>query len=89
MELKELQQKFYEVLQKPDLTNQNNLALLIKSANNLTPNECIEIYRGSILGQLHQVMQEIYPVCLKLVGEKFFKFTVSRYIRVILLSHQI
>ncbi len=80
MELKELQQQFYQVLQQPDLANKNNLNLLIKAPNNLTPDQGIEIYKNSIHGQLHRVIQEIYPVSLQLVGEKFFHFTVTHYI---------
>ncbi|HAC65405.1 MAG TPA: DUF2063 domain-containing protein [Cyanothece sp. UBA12306] len=80
MELKKIQQEFYQVLLNSNLANNNDFNLLIKSANNLTPNQGIDIYRGTIIGQLHRVMQGIYPVCCKLVGDSFFNFTVAKYI---------
>ncbi|MDM8560722.1 putative DNA-binding domain-containing protein [Candidatus Parabeggiatoa sp. HSG14] len=80
MELAALQQLFYDAIFDKEGTNEKELCKLITTANNLTANEGIAIYRGSILGKLSRALKSIYPVCYRLVGEKFFEATATTYI---------
>ncbi|NEO16571.1 MULTISPECIES: DNA-binding domain-containing protein [unclassified Moorena] len=81
MELRTLQQLFYEAVFENNPASTQTIAQHIKAAKQLTPAEGLAIYRGSVLGNLSQTLMSIYPVCCCLVGEKFFDATAVRYIR--------
>ena len=40
----------------------------------------LDVYRASIFGGLQKALDEVYPVCRQLVGEKFFNHMGWRYI---------
>jgi hypothetical protein len=77
MELKNLQQQFYDVLSQENNRKINQLSTLIKAPNNLEADDSITIYQDSINAQLIKTLKTIYPVCLQLVGDKFFKLYSS------------
>ncbi|MGB5593390.1 MAG: DNA-binding domain-containing protein, partial [Crocosphaera sp.] len=81
MELKTLQQQFYDVLTQENPENIQRLSTLIKAPNNLESKDSIIIYQNSIDAQLIKTLKAIYPVCLKLVGENFFNYTAGKYIK--------
>ncbi|MCS5712527.1 HvfC/BufC family peptide modification chaperone [Candidatus Berkiella aquae] len=67
IDLKQLQQHFLHELDCP-----GKEADWIKQTR-LSPDEQLAIYRGSVLGGLYQILQAIFPVCIRLVGEPYFK----------------
>lgn len=48
--------------------------------NFIRPIKNLDIYRDSMLGALQKILQEIYPVCVKLVGKEFFLSMINEYI---------
>ncbi|NEP11150.1 MAG: DUF2063 domain-containing protein [Symploca sp. SIO2C1] len=81
MELKALQNLFYDALSEKDASNPEELEQRIKAAQNLTPAQGLAVYRGSVTGKLSQTLRSIYPVCYRLVGKNFFEATALTYIR--------
>ena len=81
MELRTLQQLFYDALVNPDSAKTQVLSQQIKAAKDLTPSQGLGIYRGSIMGNLSRTLRSIYPVCYQLVGEKFFEAMAVAYMR--------
>ena len=79
MELRALQQLFYDALVDPDSAKTQALSQQIKAAKDLEPYEGLAIYRGSVMGNLSQTLRSIYPVCYRLVGKKFFEATAVAY----------
>lgn len=77
LSLHELQQQFIQMLQHENAA----LLTLIKPTENLAPQEHLDIYRSSIIGALQKTLKEIFPVCLKLVGEEFFIGIANDYIQ--------
>ena len=53
----------------------------IGEQNNRSIEAQIAIYRGSIFGGLIKALAETYPVCKKLVGEKFFDTMVCHFLK--------
>lgn len=47
----------------------------------LSPVRQIEIYRSNVLGALQSTLKQIYPVCLRIVGENYFLQIANEYIR--------
>ena len=47
----------------------------------MTGEELVNIYKDSILGGLTEALTSIYPVCVKLVGERFFNHMVADYLK--------
>ncbi len=80
MELRELQQLFYTAVFDKNSSQIQHLTQVVKAAQDLTSEDGIAIYRGSIFGTLSQTLQSIYPVCYCLVGEKFFAATATVYL---------
>lgn len=66
--LAELQMQFVESL----VAKNTNILSVIKPSTQLTAQQHLNIYRSSTQGALQKALQEIFPVCLKLVGENFF-----------------
>lgn len=52
----------------------------IRTNNTLSSQQHLSIYQNSIIGALQKILKEIYPVCLKLVGEEFFIAMINEYI---------
>jgi len=80
MKLKELQKLFYSAITTQDSHSIEELSKTIKTAKNLTLEESLGVYRGSVVGNLMETLSSIYPVCSRLVGEKFFDATAVSYI---------
>ncbi len=53
---------------------------LISRHELLSAHQLLGIYRGSILGGLSKALAEAYPVCRRLVGDRFFEAMVTRYV---------
>jgi len=81
MQLSELQQLFYDAIFEKKADSVENICRQIATPKNLTAEEHLAIYRGSIFGKLSRALSDIYPVCCRLVGEKFFQGMASYYIR--------
>ncbi|MGB3535464.1 MAG: DNA-binding domain-containing protein [Microcoleaceae cyanobacterium] len=73
MELRQLQQDFYQAIFESDTTDALSQAYLNSSEN-------FTVYRNSIVGTLTRTLESIYPVCYRLVGEQFFTATARVYI---------
>lgn len=73
--LKALQNELldYLILQK------ENQALEYIVEHKLSAKQALNVYRHSLLGNHLGAMQEIYCVCLRLVGEAFFTFAFERF----------
>ena len=70
LSLHELQKQFSSSLKNDDGAISNYIS---------NPSH-FKIYQNSILGTLQKALKEIYPVCLKLVGDEFFLDMVTIYI---------
>ena len=81
MKLSELQSLFFETLWQADVADQQTLVQQVEAARELTPEEGLAIYRGSVVGKLNRSLRSIYPVCDRIVGEKFFDATAVEFIR--------
>jgi len=53
---------------------------LISASGNLSPQEQLSIYRGSVLGNLSQALGDIFPVVKACVGDDFFNAMAVKYI---------
>ena len=53
---------------------------LISASGNLSPQEQLSIYRGSVLGNLSQALGDIFPVVKACVGNDFFNAMSVKYI---------
>lgn len=67
--LLDLQQRFLQALLSPHLSDS-------------FPLEPLQIYHANYTGALYATLEEMYPVCKKIVGEKYFKFATNEYITV-------
>ncbi len=74
MELKQLQQDFYQAIFETETAQEF-------SQKHLNFPQGLEAYRGSILGNFTRTLQSIYPVCYRLVGQNFFEATAKVYIQ--------
>lgn len=74
--LHELQQLFVDGIlhDAPEILSQ------IKTGH-LSTQQQLAIYQNSIMGVLQKTLQDIYPVCRKLVGDEFFLFLANTFIR--------
>jgi len=54
---------------------------LLSEGPALTPAEQLAVYRGSISSSLTAALAAVYPVCRRLVGERFFTAAAARFIR--------
>ena len=80
MKLIELQKLFQKAVLEGDTSSDRELCQYIKAAADLTPDRGLAVYKGSIIGQFSQTLSSIYPVCCRLVGEKFFDAVAVNYI---------
>lgn len=58
---------------KKILVDDKTICRVITSAPPMDPDERLDIYSGGYVGAILHVLREVYPVCLKLVGERFFE----------------
>jgi len=79
--LKSLQDAFYQAIFDAKTATITPTVSTIIATEKLSPAERINIYRGSILGGITTALTNIYPVCVKLVGEEYFTRMVSAYLK--------
>ncbi len=92
-ELRELQNLFYQAIvphaqqaspqiaKLPVQTSIDQLATQIRSQDNLGFEQGLAAYQGSVMGKLTRALEEIYPVCCRLVGPEFFAAMSRVYVR--------
>jgi len=80
-DLKQLQEAFYDGIFDPSGNNITNASSYILNTEQLQESDRLSIYRGSILGGITTGLTNIYPVCVKLVGEKYFTHMVAGYLK--------
>lgn len=73
MELRRLQQQFYQAIFEKDKSEEF-------SQQYFNSSDGLGVYRNSIFGSLTRSLELIYPVCSRLVGEQFFTATARVYI---------
>jgi len=78
LRLHEIQEQFMQGLYVPDSVDAE---VFIQANEQQTATQRLQAYRHSLLGHLHQVLSEIYPVCQRLLGEAFFEKLGVRYIK--------
>jgi len=79
--LKQLQDDFYQAIFHPDKETIRQASTYIVGTDTLTQADRLTIYRDSILGGITAGLTGIYPVCVKLVGEKYFTHMVAGYLK--------
>ena len=82
-ELASLQRSFRDALfeARPDGPAVDQLSRLVDGSATLPPAEHVRIYRRAVLGTLTRALESIYPVCVRLVGDRFFGGMARRYVR--------
>lgn len=73
--LRELQKQFID-----KLYNESSSILDWIHSSTLLPEQHFSIYQNSIHGILQKALQEVFPVCMKLVGEDFFVAMINEFI---------
>lgn len=53
----------------------------LRPAAGREPAQQLAVYRGSVLGSMTGALRETFPVCARLVGERFFDAMAQRYVR--------
>lgn len=59
----------------------NEISEYINATPDLSPRAHFKIYRDSITATMFRALREIYPVCHRLVGERFFDGMGTKYFR--------
>lgn len=77
MKLLEIQRLFMQAAYDEKV----NVGSFLNETEDLSANDCIAIYRGSVRGGLLQAMAEIFPVMKKLLGERSFEGVCRKYIQ--------
>ena len=78
--LRQLQSLFMDALfNGPNDPVTDQLGQLLSDNTQLTPEEQITIYRNSVIGCMINALRQTYPVCNKLVGEKFFDAMATQF----------
>lgn len=54
---------------------------LVRQTGSLTPQERVEIYRGTGLSARISALKQIYPVCAKILGESAFEHVAKSYVK--------
>ena len=79
--LQQLQNMFMDALFKePNGPAVTQLGQLLSKNKRLTAEEQITIYRNSVFGCMVNALRHTYPVCNKLVGDKFFDAMATQFI---------
>ena len=80
-ELIELQGLFYDAIATKDPHSIQQLKPQMRSTDNLSFEQGLSAYQGSVVGKLVRALEDIYPVCCRLVGTQFFTAMIRQYIR--------
>ncbi len=80
MELGDLQTLFYEALTTKKAQSTESLGQRMQAKGTLTFAQGLATYQDSVRGKLSRALEDIYPVCCRLVGDKFFAATAKVYI---------
>jgi len=72
----DIQKEFADALNNQDDSILNEIV----SSDVMSAKEHLAIYQNSMIGVLQKTLSDIYPVCLKLVGEDFFIHMINNYI---------
>lgn len=79
MSLQLLQEKF--VQQLTEIHSANNFLGCLKISGNLLPEQQLAIYQNNNRSALQQTLAQIYPICDKILGRKYFKQIARDYIK--------
>lgn len=74
--LHEIQRQFFQGV----FGQTETIVSRLLGSDKLSADDCLAIYRGSVLGIHSTALSEIYPVCKRLVGTRFFEAMCRRYI---------
>jgi len=80
-DLKKLQETFYDAIFDPSSNNIKQASTYIIGTEKISEAQRLSIYRDSILGGITAALTHIYPVCVKLLGEKYFTHMVAGYLK--------
>ncbi len=80
-ELSELQKLFYAAIATKDANSIQQLQPQMHSTEHLSFERGLSAYQGSVVGKLSRALEDIYPVCCRLVGAQFFTAMARQYIR--------
>ena len=78
LSLKDLQQQFSKAITQGDFSE---LSTLVEGSETLGATERLSIYRENYFGSLTGALKEVYPVCVKIVGENYFKQIARNYVQ--------
>ena len=79
-ELSSLQRLFYEAIATQDPQSIQALKPQMRSTDSLTFEQGLSAYQGTVVGKLCRALEEIYPICYRLVGVDFFTAMAKHYI---------
>ncbi len=79
MSLKLVQDSFIQ--QITETLPEDDFLSYLKPCGNLLPEQQLAIYKNNVQGALQKSLSQIYPVCKKVLGEKYFKQIANIYIR--------
>jgi len=79
-ELRELQRLFYDAIATQNPSSIQQLQPQMRSTEHLSFDRGLSAYQGSIVGKLSRALEDIYPVCYRLVGAQFFTAMARQYI---------
>jgi hypothetical protein len=77
--LRELQRRILEGLWSGD--GAAAAQEMLSRGRALTPAEQLAVYRGSVSSTLTAALEEVYPVCRRLVGDRFFGAAAAAFVR--------
>ncbi len=80
-ELSELQGLFLAAVSGEDGGARERLATRLERSGTLSVLQGIEAYRTSVAGKWLRSLEQIYPVCSRLVGQEFFSALARHYIQ--------
>lgn len=80
-DLKKMQEAFYNGIFDPNLKSIKQASAYILNTEQLIEAHRLSVYRDSILGGITTALTNIYPVCVALVGEKYFTHMVAGYLK--------
>lgn len=80
MNISQLQEKFIKQLSGTGLPDDFLDAL--KTTGKLLPEQQLAIYKQNVLSALEKTLQQVYPVCQKILGDKYFQQLAHHYIAI-------
>jgi hypothetical protein len=79
MRLKLFQESFIQ--QVSSSSSADDFLKYLEPCGDLLPDQQLAIYQNNVHGALQKSLAQTYPVCKKILGEKYFKQLASLYIR--------